>query len=178
MKTEVALAETLKQLMSKESLDEITVKRLSDLCNIKRQTFYYHFRDIYDLLTWIFLNEKLEDHTEMHSYEDAVKVIIRYINKNKKFIKNTLSSAGRELFVQFVSSYLYSFTLKQFVNLDKNKKISSDERRFYTSYFVSGIANAIIAWVDKGAKESEDVLLKRLEFVVGDFVLGVIKQYK
>ena len=51
MKTEVLLADALKELMSKESLDEITVKRLSDMCGIKRQTFYYHFRDIYDLLT-------------------------------------------------------------------------------------------------------------------------------
>ena len=57
MKTEQLIAEALKELMSNESFDRITVQELSYACGIKRQTFYYHFRDIYDLLTWIFLNE-------------------------------------------------------------------------------------------------------------------------
>ena len=74
--------------MSKESLDEITVKRLSDMCGIKRQTFYYHFRDIYDLLTWIFLNEDIKTRSPVTSWQDAVCVITKYVNKNKKFIKN------------------------------------------------------------------------------------------
>lgn len=178
MKTEVALAEALKQLMSKEELDKITVKRLSDICDIKRQTFYYHFRDIYDLLAWIFLNDNLTINENESSYEDAVRVILKYINKNKKFVKNTLSSAGKELFVQFISGFLYSFTLKQFVRFDRYRQINSDDRKFYTSYFVSGIANSIVIWAENGFKESEEVFIKKLKLVVGDFVLGIVRHYK
>lgn len=177
MKTEQELANALKDLMSKESLDNITVKRLTDICNIKRQTFYYHFRDIYDLLTWIFLNEDLNKSKPVEKWEDGVKVITKYILKNKRFIQNTLSSAGKELFEQFISSYLYSITLKSFANYDKKGVIPSEDRRLFVSYYVSGISNVIITWVEKGMKESEEQLLKCLGIVVDGFVQKLIEKY-
>ena len=177
MKTEVCLANALQELMSKEALDDISVKRLSDICQIKRQTFYYHFRDIYDLLTWIFLNEKIETSKPAKTYEEAIHNVLKYIMTHKKFIQNTLSSAGRDLFIQFISSYLYGFTIKEFQVLDQNNLINTEERRFYTSYFVSGTVSAIVAWIDKGMKESEEVLLGRLHRVLGGYVGDLIKHY-
>ena len=61
MKTEYRLAEALKNMMSEVSLDSISVTTLTKKCKVNRQTFYYHFHDIYDLLTLIFLNEEIED---------------------------------------------------------------------------------------------------------------------
>ena len=80
MKTEQLLADTLKELMSNESLDRITVQELSSACNIKRQTFYYHFRDIYDLLTWMFLNENALINKEVKDWKEMVKMITKYAN--------------------------------------------------------------------------------------------------
>lgn len=177
MKTEQELANALKELMSKESLDSITVKRLTDICNIKRQTFYYHFRDIYDLLIWIFLNEDLSKNKEVDKWQDAVKVITKYVTKNKRFVQNTLSSAGKELFEQFISSYLYTITLKIFAKYDTKNSIPSDDKRLFVSYYVSGISSVIIIWIEKGMKENEEQLIKRLELVVGDFVQGLIRNY-
>lgn len=177
MKTEQELANALKELMSKESLDNITVKRLTDICGIKRQTFYYHFRDIYDLLTWIFLNEDLSKNKPTEKWQDAVKVITKYVIKNKRFIQNTLSSAGKELFEQFISSYLYMVTLRNFAKYDTKGIVPNDDKRLFVSYYVSGISSVIIAWIEKGMKENEDQLIKRLELVVDNFVQGIILKY-
>lgn len=51
------MAASLKKALSKKTLDKITIKEITDDCGIKRQTFYYHFQDIYDLLEWVFLQE-------------------------------------------------------------------------------------------------------------------------
>ena len=60
IKTEYRLANALKELMSQDkSLDDISVTLLTKKCKINRQTFYYHFHDIYDLLTLVFLNEEI-----------------------------------------------------------------------------------------------------------------------
>ena len=177
MKTELELANALKDLMSKEALDDITVKRLTDICGIKRQTFYYHFRDIYDLLTWIFLNEDLNKNRQIDSWQEAVKVIMKYVIKNKKFVQNTLSSAGGDLFKQFISSFLYTVTLKAFASSDKKGIIPGDDKRLFMSYYVSGISNVIITWIEKGMKESEEQLIKRLDLVVDGFVQGLILKY-
>jgi AcrR family transcriptional regulator len=56
MKTEYRFAEALKEMMSEVSLDSISVTSLCKKCKVNRQTFYYHFHDIYDLLALVFLN--------------------------------------------------------------------------------------------------------------------------
>ena len=103
MKTEDKLGKTLKELMVTEPLDTITVKRLSTLCGINRQTFYYHFRDIYDLLTWIFLNESVHGVDQCKSWQEVFNKFLDYVDTNIIFIQNTLNSAGRELFKDFMT---------------------------------------------------------------------------
>ena len=72
MTTEFILAESLKKMMAFQPLEQITVKALVEKCAITRPTFYYHFRDIYDLLAWIFLNEKIEGLDKVSSWQEAV----------------------------------------------------------------------------------------------------------
>ena len=55
--TKQALGNALKTLMKEKSLEKITIGELTQLCGMKRQNFYYHFEDIYDLLRWVFEKE-------------------------------------------------------------------------------------------------------------------------
>ena len=57
--TKQQLARALKTLMAKKALDKITIFELTGLCGIRRQSFYYHFEDIYDLLRWMFQSEAI-----------------------------------------------------------------------------------------------------------------------
>ena len=64
--TKKALAETLKKLLSKNKLNKITIKEITEDCGVNRQTFYYHFKDIYDLLEWIYKNEVIQEIGRAH----------------------------------------------------------------------------------------------------------------
>ena len=57
--TKHALAVALKEAMAQKPLDKITIAELTSACNLRRQSFYYHFEDIYDLLRWLFENEAI-----------------------------------------------------------------------------------------------------------------------
>ena len=48
------IADTFSEMLEKEDIDKITVTRLIAQCHISRQTFYYHFKDIMDVLEWTF----------------------------------------------------------------------------------------------------------------------------
>ena len=50
--TKHALAESLKKLLLKKPLNKITINDLTTDCGISRMAFYYHFKDIYDLVEW------------------------------------------------------------------------------------------------------------------------------
>ena len=55
--TKAAIADTFMELLQEHTIDHITVKDLAEKCGINRQTFYYHFADIYDLMEWTLDNE-------------------------------------------------------------------------------------------------------------------------
>ena len=46
------IAQAYMEKVKHEDVDKITVKSLSETCHISRQTFYYHFQDIMDVLEW------------------------------------------------------------------------------------------------------------------------------
>lgn len=50
--TKRALEASLKKLLLQKPLDKITIQDLTTDCGISRMAFYYHFKDIYDLVEW------------------------------------------------------------------------------------------------------------------------------
>ena len=83
MKTEYRFAEALKEMMSEVSLDSISVTSLCKKCKVNRQTFYYHFHDIYDLLTLVFLNEEIPDVENTKTINELLRLVFKYYTKNK-----------------------------------------------------------------------------------------------
>ena len=55
--TKNALAEALKGLMMEKNFEKISVSDICDRCNMNRKSFYYHFRDKYDLVAWMFCTD-------------------------------------------------------------------------------------------------------------------------
>ena len=55
--TKNAIAMSLKKILDKKVLTKVTINDITKDCGINRMTFYYHFKDIYDLIEWIFIEE-------------------------------------------------------------------------------------------------------------------------
>lgn len=55
--TKRALEQSLKRLLLQKPLNKITISDITDDCGISRMTFYYHFKDIYDLVEWACLQD-------------------------------------------------------------------------------------------------------------------------
>jgi len=79
--TKIAVAQSLKRMLLIKDLDKITISDITNDCGINRQTFYYHFKDIYDLLEWIFANEVVKKIEKEYSEEEALE--INYLIENK-----------------------------------------------------------------------------------------------
>lgn len=47
-----AIAKAFMEISKTKSVDKITVKDLVEACHISRQTFYYHFQDILEVIEW------------------------------------------------------------------------------------------------------------------------------
>ncbi len=55
--TKRALEASLKKLLLQKPLNKITINDITEDCGVNRMTFYYHFKDIYDLVDWIMVED-------------------------------------------------------------------------------------------------------------------------
>ena len=84
-RTKEMLAESLMKLLARRTLDKITIQDIVDDCGYNRQTFYYHFHDIYDLIDWIFAaqtQELIEKCRACGSLDVGVEAVILYAGKS------------------------------------------------------------------------------------------------
>ena len=89
--TKRALEQSLKNLLLQKSLTKITVKDITEDCGINRMTFYYHFKDIYDLVEWACLEDArkaLEEKKTFDTWQQGFLQIFEAVQANKPFIMN------------------------------------------------------------------------------------------
>mgnify|MGYP000626984561 CR=1 FL=1 len=73
---------------------------------MNRMTFYYHFKDIYDLVDWILMEDAaktMEGRQSFDTWTEAFLDILHQIRDNKALVLNVYRSVGREQ----VEQYLY-----------------------------------------------------------------------
>jgi len=154
MKTEYRFAEALKEMMSEVSLDSISVTSLCKKCKVNRQTFYYHFHDIYDLLALVFLNEKISGIDEARDSVEMVTAIYSYYEKNQTFIEGTINSAGKDLFQEFVYNICYKSFMKFINNLAESKRISLNEKKNIVRFRAFAYSNSIVYYLSTHKSKS------------------------
>ena len=95
--TKLALEESLKHLLLKKPLDKITINDLTTDCGISRMTFYYHFKDIYDLVEWCCLEDAriaLQGKKTSSTWHEGLLQIFDAVMENKPFILNVYRCVG------------------------------------------------------------------------------------
>ena len=103
------IAGTYLQLVQHGNVDKITVKALIDACHISRQTFYYHFRDIYDLVEWACQEDArriLDGKRTYTTWQEGFRRILDGLIDNRPFILNVYRSVRREQ----VETFLFQVT--------------------------------------------------------------------
>ena len=102
MITEAKFKYALRDMMKTMSLDEINVTILCQKIGCHRQTFYYHYQDIYDLIAAILLNEDLTEAESATDVEGVLQAFLAYVRENFVFLRSTYNSAARDLTDDFI----------------------------------------------------------------------------
>ena len=170
MKTEHKFAEALKNMMSDISLDNISVAALCKKCKVNRQTFYYHFHNIYDLLTLVYLDEKINGLEKVKTIKELMKAVYDYSIKNSKFIMATLNSAGKDLFEEFVYNAIYRTMYKLLSEAPDGKKLHANDRKSIARFYALGYSHSFVYYFSTHKTRSFDAMMNTFSFL-GDNLL-------
>ena len=164
MKTEHKLAEALKEMMAEMPVDEISVTTLAKKCHVNRQTFYYHFHDIYDLLTLVFLDEKIDGIENDSDVKSMIRCIFSYYQKNAKFIDATNDSAAKDLFEEFIYNATYRTILKIVNEQYDSKKLHHNDRKAIARFYSQAYSRSIVYYLSNYKNKTIDGLLACFAF--------------
>lgn len=163
--TQRALAASLKKMLSKKTLDKITIKEIADDCGVKRQTFYYHFKDIYDLLEWTFIQEGeqfIDPEQLCDSWQDVYLEVFRYIEKNKSFTTNAYNSMAREHLERYLYKIVYDLVAQFIKGMAGSEKLPEEDKAFICDFYKFALVGIILEWIGTGMKEEPEVITGRL----------------
>lgn len=180
--TKDALASTLKELAQTKPLDKITVTELVEACDIKRQTFYYHFQDIYELIEWIFLTEALDaidDKRTYDTWQDGIESILNYVEENKQFCINTYHSMGKEQLELALNSRLFDLLDFVVVEISKDRPISTISKQFIVKFYGFAFSGILLDWIRTGLKQKHETIAHNIITIMeGNLQRAILQEYE
>lgn len=158
--TKKALAESLKSLIEKEEFSKISVADICSQCGMNRKSFYYHFKDKYDLVNWIFDVEILDTLVELISDDtwDKLQIICNYFYDNKNFYRKVLKIQGQNSFEEHFCDLMTPLIEESI------KKILGDEKEleFYVAFYMNACIIALKKWIVENNSIDPQEFLRRI----------------
>lgn len=178
--TKRALAASLKKILLKKTLDKITILDITEDCGVNRQTFYYHFRDIYDLVEWICMDEAsraLAGQKTYDTWQQGFLQIFQAVLENKPFIMNVYHSVSREQ----VENYLYQITYDLLAGVVEEKSagmhVREEHKKFIADFYKFGFVGLVLDWIRNGMKEEPQKIVDRLSILLQGDITRALEKY-
>lgn len=179
--TRQAIMYSLLKLLQEKSIDKITVKDICELCEINRNTFYYYYSDIYQVLEELLKLETekslKEDQKYESFYEDFLKryhLIIEY----KKAVYNLYNSKNRDLILKYFQDITENFVEKYVYKEVKGKKLLPEDIKFIIDFYSSSMIGNIFRWMHKGMQEKQEQLIYKLSVSYQATIKALIAQFE
>ena len=162
--TRRAIAAGLKELMETHSFASLSVGDIARQCGVSRNTFYYHFRDKYDLISWVFHTEItpiVDDPTARGDWAAGLLALCSYMQANKKFYLNVLQFHGHDSF----SDCLMQFYEQRIVRVicGQNASEASASARLIARFYAHALVGVLLDWASAGMQQDPHPFVRMLD---------------
>lgn len=143
--TKSALASAFKDLMKEKTFARISVSDICATCEMNRKSFYYHFKDKYDLVNWIYNNEFIAvvSHKEYDSEWFLLEELCEYFYENKEFYRKIFQVDGQNSF----SDYFRAIVMTILKGALAGVTTEPSKIDFYVNFYTDAFVCAIKRWL-------------------------------
>jgi len=176
--TKLAFAESLKRLMAKTDFNKISVKDIVDDCGLTRQAFYYHFKDKYDLMNWIYYTETarfMSSYNKVTHWMDGLVDLCNYMRQNKSFYINALNTTGQNSFQEYLRDYLRDISISAIENI-QNTEFEEEKWGFITEFISTASVGMIVRWANNGMKDEPADYATRMRSIFDGSILCELEE--
>jgi probable dihydroxyacetone kinase regulator len=178
--TKRALARSLAAVLEKKPLDKITITDLTDHCGVNRQTFYYHFHDIYDLIEWIyvtFASEAIGDHRTYGTWQEGMLDMMKAMLEHRDFLLKTYHSRSGGHLGDILLEKSYDLLIGVVNEVARDYRLSAEDRSFIADFYKYSYAGITLEWIDGGMKEDPQIIVNRVETIMQGTFQEAIRRF-
>ncbi len=178
--TKVALASALRQMMMIKPIDKITVKDIVEICGVNRQTFYYHFDDVDDLMEWVFEDDAervLPKEVVYDRWLEDVMTFMDYLESNSVFTLNVYNSNSRLYMLRYLKEKMKTCIRSFAVIVSEGMSITQRDFDFVVEFYADCAIGFIAHWMDYGMTLPKEVTRERILRVMTDSVENMLARF-
>ena len=179
--TKHALEASLKHLLLQKPLNKITISDITEDCGVNRMTFYYHFKDIYDLVEWSCVEDArqaLGGKKTYDTWQEGFLQIFQAVQSNRPFIMNVYHSVSREQ----VETYLYDVTYHLLINVVEEKaaglSVSQEDKEFIAHLYKYAFVGVMLDWIRADMKTDPQAIIARLSLVLHGNITAALERLR
>ena len=173
--------QSLKKLLLQKPLNKITINDITEDCGVNRMTFYYHFKDIYDLVDWIMVEDAakaLEGRQSFENWTDAFLDILHQVQDNKVLVMNVYRSVSREQVEQYLYKLLDSM-LRDFVDRSaQGFTVQDADKQFIIDFYKYALVGMALEWIRRDMKEDPVRMTERLNVLLHGELERALRRFR
>lgn len=179
--TKRALEQSLKNLLLKKPLTKITINDIAQDCGINRMTFYYHFKDIYDLVEWSCLEDArkaLEEKKTYATWQQGFQQIFMAVLDNKPFILNVYHCVHREQVEKYLKPLVDNLLLGVINEEAVGMNIREEDKKFIAQVYSYVFVGLMLDWIKDDMQEDPEQLVDRLAILLRGNIASALERFR
>lgn len=178
--TQKQLTAAMKALMAKKNLDSITVQALCDAANVNKKTFYYHFQNMSDFLSWMFstgLTGLMDaEGVTAENWPSHLKKVLAGIRRDHSYLTAIYASrylpefrqAILRMFDRAVEKYV-KFSMERWeAERGRPLSLTATGYAYLINYHSMALFGMLEQWFRRGMQESDDTFVRLIQLISND----------
>ncbi len=179
--TKRALEQSLKNLLLKKPLTKITINDIAEDCGINRMTFYYHFKDIYDLVEWSCLEDArraLEQKKTHDTWQQGLLQIFQAVRDNRPFILNVYRCVHREQVEKYLEPLVDNLVMGVLNEESAGITVREEDKAFITQVYSYILVGLMLDWIKDDMREEPKEIVERLGRLIDGSMEEALRRFR
>ena len=177
--TKRALSDAFSELLKEKPFEQITVTEIARKAGLNRQTFYYHFRDLYDLIAFSVkrrVHAILPDIESMQDWELDLVTVLNALSDERDSVYKLGHSLDQGYVKRFMREHVSDLVGSFIMRTQPEERLTEEDRQLIAQFFGAGLIDILDSWVDEGMLEPPEHLVRRLSLFLTDSIEIAVRQ--
>lgn len=175
--TKRALVEAFSKVLVKKPFSKITISDITDECGISRMTFYYHFKDIHELVEWTFevqINSVLKGDFTYATWKQGFLNVFNFALDHKEAILKVYPEFEK----RYLEDYLHKLAVKLTLNVINEKaegmQVNEKDKLFMADICAHALVGVLISWINNSMEEDPNEVVDKFACIFKDMLVNAL----